>query len=74
MIDSDDDIFRGLADHNSRQRKHKVVAWSVEETRQFYDVYIDYKFSQIVSSPLWNGLFYDEQGYHQSNEKRCTVG
>ena len=39
MNDSDDENLLGdLVEHNSRQRKHKIVVWSVEETRQFYDV------------------------------------
>ena len=39
MEDSDDqDLLSGLAEHTAKQRKHKVVVWSVEETRQFYDV------------------------------------
>ena len=39
MNDSDDENLLGdLVEHNARQRKHKIVVWSVEETRQFYDV------------------------------------
>ena len=39
MNDSDDENLLGdLVEHNARQRKHKSVVWSVEETRQFYDV------------------------------------
>ena len=38
MNDSDDENLLGdLVEHNARQRKHKIVVWSVEETRQFYD-------------------------------------
>ena len=39
MNDSDNDAdMNDLLDGSSRQRKHKVVVWTVEETRQFYDV------------------------------------
>ena len=39
MNDSDDENLLGdLVEHNARQRKHRIVVWSVEETRQFYDV------------------------------------
>lgn len=39
MDDSDDEtLLNGLAEQTAKQRKHKVVVWSVEETRQFYDV------------------------------------
>ena len=31
-------LLGDLVEHNARQRKHKIVVWSVEETRQFYDV------------------------------------
>ena len=38
MDDSDDEtLLSGLVEQTAKRRKHKVVVWSVEETRQFYD-------------------------------------
>ena len=39
MNDSDDENLLGdLVEHKDLKRKQKIVVWSVEETRQFYDV------------------------------------
>ena len=72
MIDSDEDILKGVVDHNAK-RRHKVVVWSVEETRQFYEVSgVAFPFQEngssscLVLTSIWNRLLHDEQGAYQA--------
>ena len=55
------------------RRKHKVVSWSVEETRQFYEVRESWAL-RIVSATLRHGLLYDEQSDHESHAEGCEDG
>ena len=50
--------------------RHKVVVWTVEETKQFYDVFYNIlNFVILVFETIWNGFLYDEQGDHKSHSK-----